>query len=133
MKYLFAVLLMFPLCGLADDIDLPKQRADAFLESIIKGDISDAYDRLFEGSTLPADKPQDVVALKQQTQVGLPLYGKTLGYELVKEEKFGESLVRLSYLLKSEKGPTVWVFHFYRPEDSWILAGVNFTDQLQQL
>ncbi len=111
----------------------PKNITESFLVSVIKGDISGGYDSLFQGSAIPADKPQAVLALKQQTKNGLPLYGKLLGYELIKEEAFGQSVVRLLYLLKSEKNPTIWEFYFYKPKNSWHLAHIMFDDQFHRL
>lgn len=129
MKILLACFLLLPLSLFASEPTSPKQMAEAFLASVQKGDISDGYDRLFMGSAIPQDKPQAIALVKTQTQSGLPLYGKILGYEMVKEEKFGTSIVRLVYILKSEKAPIIWEFHFYKPKGSWFLANVIFNDQ----
>lgn len=129
MRILFILFLVFPLSLIAEELPLPKDMAEAFLSSVEKGDISGGYDRLFIGSSIPQDKPQAVTMLKQQTKNGLPLYGKILGHELIKDEKFGSSIVRLVYALKSENAPTVWEFYFYKPKDSWFLATVVFNDQ----
>jgi hypothetical protein len=84
---------------------------------------------LFVGSAIPKNKPQAVALLKTQTQSGLPLYGKIIGYEFVKEESYGTSIDRLVYILKSDGGPTIWEFYFYKPADSWFLSNVVFNDQ----
>lgn len=111
----------------------PRESCETFLTSIAKGDIPTAYDKLFEGSPLPAEKPQAVTLAKSQTAVALPLYGKILGFELVKEERYGSSIARFVYVLKSEKLPIEWEFYFYRPKDSWFLVNVSFNDQLTHL
>jgi hypothetical protein len=129
MRILFILFLVFPLPLIAEELPLPKDMAEAFFLSIEKGEFSEGYDRLLIGSSIPQDKPQAVTMLKQQTQNGLPLYGKILGHELIKDEKFGSSIVRLVYTLKSEKAPTVWEFYFYKPKNSWFLATVIFNDQ----
>ena len=126
-------LLVLPLSLFAAERTVPKEKADAFFTSIRKGDISGGYDRLLLGSSIPEDKPQAVTLLKTQTQTGLPLYGKVLGYELIKEEKFGSTVVRLLYILKSEKGPTTWELYFYKPKESWFLVNINFNDQFALL
>ena len=133
MRLLLVVLLVLPLSLFAAEPTMPKDRVDAFLGAVRKGDISGGYDRLFAGSSIPQDKPQAVTLLKTQTQTGLPLYGKILGHEFIKEEKFGSAIVRLVYVLKSEKGPTVWEFYFYKPKDSWFLANILFNDQFALL
>ena len=112
MKKWFLFLLIFPVCVTAGNLKSPKDITNAFFASVIKGNIASGYDQLFQGSPIPADKPQAVTALKQQTKSGLPLYGKLIGYEFIKEERFGKSIVRLLYTLKSEKGPTIWEFYF---------------------
>lgn len=71
--------------------------------------------------------------LKSQTQSKLPAYGKILGYELTKEEEYGSSVVKLIYILKSEKAPTVWEFIFYKPNESWYLVNATFSDQFTGL
>lgn len=133
MRMLFAFFLIFPLSTFAADPTSPKDKVEAFLTSIQKGDISDGYDRLFIGSSIPQDKPQAITLIKTQTQSTLPLYGKMLGYDFVKEEKYGSSVVRLIYILKSEKGPIIWELFFYKPKDLWFLANVIFNDQLSLL
>lgn len=71
--------------------------------------------------------------LKRQTKNGLLLYGRVLGYDLIKEQKYGSSFVRLVYVLKSQKAPTVWEFYFYKPGDRWFLANINFNDRFRHL
>jgi hypothetical protein len=71
-----------------------------------------------------------VDALKRQTQSVLPVYGKILGFELYRQEKFGESLVRLLYIQRFEKHPIVWKFWVYKPKGTWQVNTVVFNDQL---
>src|SRR5438094_8880058 len=111
----------------------PKAMAETFFASLQKSDVTGAYDNLFRGSSIPKDKPQAIAMLKQQTQGVLPFYGKVLGHELVQEESFGTSLVRLVYLLKAEKHVTVWEFYFYKPKSEWFLVNVLFNDQFNLL
>lgn len=111
----------------------PTEMADSFLHLIQDGRINEAYDELFIGSSIPTSKPQAVQMLKTQTSSGLPLYGKIVGFEKILEESFGNSTVRLIYILKSELAPTVWEFYFYKPFGSWFLASIKFNDQFQFL
>lgn len=133
MRVLFSVLLVLPLSLFAAEPTMPKNEADAFFTSIRKGEISGGYDRLFIGSSIPQDKPQAVTLLKTQTQTVLLLYGKMLGHDFIKEEKLGSALVRLVYVLKSEKAPTIWEFYFYKPKEHWFLAKITLDDQFALL
>jgi hypothetical protein len=111
----------------------PRRIAETFLQALVEGNVSDAYDRLFAGSDIPVSKPQAVIDIKRQTETGLPVFGKVLGFELVREERYGDSIARYVYLMRSEKAPTVWEFYFYRPGAEWFLANITFNDQLKLL
>jgi len=122
----------WPSAGMADTT-APPARADGFFERLIGGDINGAYDRLFAGSSIPVNKPQAVVFLKKQTASVFSLYGKPLGYELVREERFGKALARLVYILHTKVTPTVWEFFFYKPKDRWFLVNMAFNDKFDLL
>jgi hypothetical protein len=111
----------------------PTEFVEEFFNYVKEGKVSQGYDILFEGSEIPAMKPQAVDIIKTQTTSGLPTYGKILGFEKIREEKFGISIVRLVYVLKSDKAPTIWEFYFYKPQTSWFLRSVLFNDQFQLL
>jgi hypothetical protein len=111
----------------------PREFVEEFFGYVKGAKISQGYDILFAGSDIPVMKPQAVDMLKTQTASGLPMYGKILGFEKVREEKFGTSIVRLVYILKSEKAPTIWEFYFYKPQTSWFLGNIIFNDQFQLL
>ena len=72
-------------------------------------------------------------AIRKQTEAALPPMGKVLGFDLILEEPFGTSLVRLVYLLKSERHLTAWEFYFYKPKSVWFVAEVNFSDKFHLL
>jgi hypothetical protein len=129
---LIVMLVLVPLSGFAGETS-PKAVAEQFLSSLPKGRIDASYDQLFNGSSISTDKPQGVAALKSQTEKLLPLYGTILGYELIHEENFGTSIVRLVYVLKQEKHPTVWEFYFYKPRSFWFLSNIIFNDQFNYL
>lgn len=133
MRYLSLLILLLPGLLLAAEPNVPKARAEEFLGGIQRGDIAGAYDRLFQGSAIPKDKPQTVTLAKQQTPSVIPLYGRILGYDLIHEEKFGPSLTRLVYLMRAEKHPVTWEFYFYKPKAEWFVANVLFNDQFTSL
>jgi hypothetical protein len=111
----------------------PKEFTNNFFKMVQSGKIPEAYDQLFIGSQMPAQKPQAFDALKRQTASGLPIYGNILGFELIRDEKIGESIVRLVYVLKSEMAPTIWEFYFYKPKSEWFLGNVLLNDEFKLL
>jgi hypothetical protein len=125
-------LLLICFCQLANAKE-PKEFTAKFFKMVQSGKIPEAYDQLLVGSQIPTQKPQAVDALKRQTASGLPMYGNILGVELIREEKIGESVFRLVYILKSEMAPTVWEFYFYKPKSDWFLGNILFNDEFKSL
>jgi hypothetical protein len=111
----------------------PRSLAETFLAGLQRGDTGPSLDRLFRGSRISRESPQQFELLKRQVSTGLPAYGRILGYELVREEQYGTAVVRLVYLVRAEKHPTVWEFFFYRPHAEWFLANFTFNDQFNGL
>lgn len=130
--FVFSAILAITMLGncLAKE---PREFVEEFFGSIKAGKVAEGYDRLFTGSGIPTMKPQAVEVLKTQTAGALPMFGKIVGFEKLREEQFGTSIVRLVYVLKCEKAPTIWEFYFYRPQASWFLANILFNDQFQLL
>jgi hypothetical protein len=60
-------------------------------------------------------------------------FGKSIGFELVSEEKVGDSLIQYMYLQKFEKHEMVWRFIFYKSQERWLLNTFNFNDQVKPL
>ena len=126
------VLLLICLSRVANATE-PKEFTEKFFKMVQSGKVSEAYGLLFTGSQLLTQKPQAIDLLTKQTANGLPMYGNILGVELVREEKFGDTVVRLVYILKSEIAPTVWEFYFYKPKSEWFLGKMLFNDEFNLL
>ena len=111
----------------------PKAATEGFFRLLMQDKMPEGYKQLFVGSPVPKLRPEETDMLKEQTKGALADYGKILGYDLIREEKFGGSVLRLVYLLKSEVVPTVWEFFFYKPTTEWYLLGITFFDDADGL
>lgn len=60
-------------------------------------------------------------------------FGKSNGYEFIREEKTGESLLRIIYIHRFEKHPMRWSFYFYRGKSGWVLDTFKTDDDIRQL
>jgi len=58
----------------------------------------------------------------------LDYIGKYYGYELITSQKFSESFVLYSYLVKYDRQPLRFTFKFYKPNDRWVLYGFQYDD-----
>jgi len=60
-------------------------------------------------------------------------YGKTIGFEYVGRKKLGDSLVRLTYIEKTERQALPWMFHFYQTRNGWVLSSFLWNDRASEL
>lgn len=105
---------------------------ETFFTTLINGQVDAAYTKFLKGSLIE-EKGEDVKNLKEQTSIGLNIYGKPLGFELLKQENYAASIVRMVYVLKCEKHPLIWEFYFYKPKSEWTLIRVLFNDRFDLL
>ncbi len=130
---IFIVLSIFTIfCG-ASFAQEPKEQAEQFLSSVIKGEVDAAYDKIFTDTKMTDLKPQALSGLKTQTKSVYQMYGQPFAYEMIHNEILSPSLRRLVYLLKFELTPTTWEFYFYQAKDKWTLNKITFYDQYQNI
>ena len=60
-------------------------------------------------------------------------YGKTVGFEYIGTKRIGQSLLRLTYVEKTERHALPWMFHFYRTPSGWILSSFLCNDISSEL
>lgn len=127
------VVLGLVLCGVA----VPKQsdcqkKAEMFLAGMLKGEIDKSYDEILP-KWLKEAKPQEVQASKSQTKATLDTQGKLLDYEFIKQQQYGDCIVRLVYVLKSERVPFTWEFYFYKTSSDWSLVNIKLSQEYDLL
>ena len=110
----------------------PKDRADLFFQTLMKGETNKAFEVLFEGSPFAQAKSEELERLKEDAKKHLATT-HIVGFERVKEQAYGQSVVKLVYVLKLESQPLVWEFHFYRARTTWNLARLGFDEDLRRL
>jgi hypothetical protein len=109
-----------------------RARLETFFGNVMEIKVETAYDTLFDNSQIN-QKREIVDRLKKQTSGLLATLGTPLGYEFVKEQRYGDSIVRVVYILKYDKGPVIWDFYFYKPKSDWILITMEPGDRLAML
>jgi hypothetical protein len=132
-KIVLAVSLSLVLCSAA----VPKKavyqkKAEEFLTGVLKGEVEKSYDEIFPKWVVEA-KPQQIQMVKMQTTSVINMHGKLLDYEFIKQQKYGDSVVRLVYVLKSKRMPFTWEFYFYKPVSDWHLVNIQFNDEFDLL
>lgn len=56
-----------------------------------------------------------------------------MGYEFIRAEKVGESLLKLSYIEKTQKQAIPWQFIFYKTPTGWGVSAFNNGDNVDSL
>ena len=135
----FNRLVLVCLCGLltaraaaapVPDLGTPREKAEAFFNTVIGGDSSKAWDTLLDRTVLSNNRSDAGSRLRNQLQTALNVYGKPLGYDLIEEKAFGTSLVRVVYHFRLEKFPLTWEFFFYQNGRTCLPIDVRFNDRL---
>jgi len=111
-----------------------KDIANKIVDYISKNNFDKAFDIIKQYSYIP-NKEIDIVlkGTKEQLNLIKNRFGKFKGYEFVKEDKIGKSLIELTYIVKCEHYPLVWKFFFYKAEDNWAIAKYNWNDKIESI
>lgn len=59
--------------------------------------------------------------------------GTSVGYEFIRSETAGTSLLKLTYIEKAEKQAVPWEFIFYKTAAGWALSAFNNGDDVNTL
>lgn len=134
-KISLVIFLCLTLCSAAvSQKEDYQKKAERFLAGVLKGEIDKPYDEILSKWIVEA-KPQEVQMLKLQTKTAINMYGNLLDYEFIKQQKYGDCVVRLVYVLKSERMPFAWEFYFYKAKavSNWELVNIKFSDEYDLL
>ncbi len=104
----------------------PEDMAESFFSHVVKGKYDKAFDQLFEGSVVVRERPQDFALMKSQTNAVMPSFGNLINVELYQRKEFGDSILRLIYIMKFSKHPLVYQIYFYKPNDVWLAEDLKF-------
>lgn len=85
-------------------------------------------------SSLPEEEMKALIGqIKLQMNAYVPRFGKAVGYEFIKEEQVGASVIRLTFIAKHENHALPWRFVFYKSPSGWMLNQFFFNDNLNML
>lgn len=144
MKRFLAVLILMVLCSgsaLAASDPVPSNWQDAKPEALaeagfilmMKGDYAGMAEEWFSHFD-PEMVSQDKVDLaKRQYVAQMPMLGKVKRYELLTRKEFGQSVVKLKYLVITSKTPLFFTFIYFKPDDEWTAMTINFNDKVESL
>ena len=100
-------------------------KSELFMKRLIVGNINEAYDLLLIGSPLKSN-PKNLKMIKQTNVQIIKDYGKPLSFDFLKQKKDGKDKVSVQYLLRSQKYPLIWEFHYQKQKNEWLITKINF-------
>ncbi|MBI3528804.1 MAG: hypothetical protein HY067_12650 [Betaproteobacteria bacterium] len=95
----------------------------------------DAAIKLLKPFTIVPEAEVDATfgQFKLQQSMIAQRFGASLGTEFVREEKVGESLLRITHIHRFDKHAMRWMFYFYRSNKGWVLNTFRFDDNIVAL
>ena len=112
-----------------------RELSKQFMTAIVALDVQGAF-KLLQPYFLTTNQ-EEFAKLQIQTISQLDAYadkfGFPIGFELVKEEKISELLVRYTYLEKYEANVLRWTFVFYKPKGEWLFQSLSWDENLQPI
>lgn len=91
--------------------------------AIGKGNLNDAWTMMKSNTTIPPSRIDDFASgYRSQIDQTIKYFGPSIGMELIS----GESLLRLTYLIKYEVTGVSWFLTFYKGRDNWVLTDFNY-------
>lgn len=130
---LLAALLVSP-SVFADSLesrDAAVALTDKVMARVAKGEFREGLAMTRPYTIIPAAEFDAMIGqVELQMPVMLSRFGKSIGYELLRNDTVGESLTQVVYLQRFEKHATVWRFVLYRGADGWVVNSFNFVDNI---
>ncbi len=111
-----------------------KTFSEGFMGLVGSGKHDEAFKRARSIIIIPLVELDAVVAQanSQMPQI-IARAGKPKGYEFIREQKVGESLIRHQYIARHERFAMRWNFVFYNTGSGWVLAEFKFDTNLSSL
>jgi hypothetical protein len=108
--------------------------SDTVMGWVGAGKYEDAWKRMKPASIIPPVEFDAFAAqFNSQLPTFTPRYGKPAGFEYIRDQQVGTSLLRFQYIAKYERSATRWIFVFYRTATGWVLTDFKFDGNVSAL
>lgn len=111
-----------------------RKLSDDIMKRVAAGDIEGGLRLAKPFLIIPEAELETMIGqAKLQVPVMAQRFGKNLGYEFIREDRAGASLLRIVQLSLHERHATRWSFYFYRTPTGWALNTFHFDDNIRAL
>jgi len=104
----------------------------AIMSKVAAGDLEGGLRIMQPYIVVPASEFETTIdQAKLQVPVMTRRFGKSVGWEFLKEDQAGQRLLRIEQLQLFERHATLWTFYFYRSPQGWVLNTFLFRDDIK--
>lgn len=97
--------------------------ADKVMAEAGAGRTDDAYGLLSPYSLVDIRALENARTQARSSRMAIEaLVGNSVGYEFIRSEKVGQSLLKLTYIEKTERQAIPWMFIFYKAPTGWAVS-----------
>lgn len=112
----------------------PEKQIDIFFESLRVGGADGAFNFLISDSLLGSQKGGQMEAVKVQFDGILRIYGKASRFEIGRNERLSDSLLRIRGMSFHNDGiPLFWNFVFLKRNGQWEVLNFSFNDDVTKV
>ena len=111
-----------------------RQLADKVMTAAGKGQTDDAYAIMAPYVLTNVDEFERSRERDREARIKLEQdVGSSTGYEYIRTEKLGESVLRLLYVEKAERRALAWQFIFFKTPAGWGLSAMRSSNDINVL
>jgi len=111
-----------------------RQLSDRVMSKLASGELEQGLRLMQPYLIIPSAEFEAMLGqAKLQEPMLAQRFGNRQGFEFVREERVGESLLRITQIQKFERHLTRWIFYFYRTNSGWVLNTFQFDDNIRAL
>jgi hypothetical protein len=114
-----------------ESVDAAIAVTDQIMKRVVAGDLKGGFELAKPHAAVPAAEVDAIVGQAELMQPMLVArFGKSIGYEQIRNDAVGSSLAQIVYIQRFEKHAMVWRFILYRGIDGWIINSFKYEDDI---
>jgi hypothetical protein len=111
----------------------PEELVEKFFLELENTKGSVAVENLYKTNAWVSRVQDAITTIKTQIDgLTVDFVGKYHGYEKITSKSVGDSYVILTYLVKYDRQPIRFSFHFYKPDNKWMIYSFSYDDSIDE-
>ena len=108
--------------------------SDRILQQIVAGRITEGFGLVLPHAVVTREQMDAFIAqVAKEQESWNERFGKSIGYELLRNDTVGDSMIRTLFLQRFDQHAIVWLFVWYRGSQGWVLNRFSFVEDSASL